>query len=302
MLMKNFLTSLTVFLLIAGSAVAQPINHTINFINVGAPGGSADVFMDIYEPCLAANNINIIKTFKGGADGLIGIQHLLLNTSDTDDVTHVLTGGAGMLQTTRYQSLDTEKVLQPVVWTGKMDLVLLSKPGRINSIVELKQLSKSRPITIGIGSGILPYIAKEWLTALNVDYVIVPYKVSNQAFVDVVSGDVDLSLSLYIDSSGMVTGNRLQILTSTMSASMAKRFNHEPITNHVKMDSKLLPIGTLLTVRAGTKQKTITMLYGAVTKCSMDKEVLAKMSARDTMPIMMTTTDIEKKIHEYRHQ
>ena len=297
--MKNtFILLLSLFMF---GMVAAQSNHTINFINIGAPGGSADVFMDIYEPCLASNNISVIKTFKGGADGLIGIQHLM-NMTDTESVTHVLTGGAGMLQTNKYPNIDTEKLLQPVVWTGKMDLVLLSKPGRINSIVELKQLSKSRPITIGIGSGILPYIAKEWLTALNVDYVIVPYKVSNQAFVDVVSGDVDLSLSLYIDSSGMVTGNRLQILTSTMSASMAKRFNHEPITNHVKMDSKLLPIGTLLTVRAGTKQKTITMLYDAVTKCSMDKEVLAKMSARDTMPIMMTTTDIEKKIHEYRHQ
>ena len=297
--MKNtFILLLSLFMF---GMVAAQSNHTINFINIGAPGGSADVFMDIYEPCLASNNISVIKTFKGGADGLIGIQHLM-NMTDTESVTHVLTGGAGMLQTNKYPNIDTEKLLQPVVWTGKMDLVLLSKPGRINSIVELKQLSKSRPITIGIGSGILPYIAKEWLTALNVDYVIVPYKVSNQAFVDVVSGDVDLSLSLYIDSSGMVTGNRLQILTSTMSASMAKRFNHEPITNHVKMDSKLLPIGTLLTVRAGTKQKTITMLYDAVTKCSMDKEVLAKMSARDTMPIMMTTTDIEKKILEYRHQ
>jgi tripartite-type tricarboxylate transporter receptor subunit TctC len=278
--------------------VAAQSNHTINFINIGAPGGSADVFMDIYEPCLASNNISVIKTFKGGADGLIGIQHLM-NMTDTESVTHVLTGGAGMLQTNKYPNIDTEKLLQPVVWTGKMELVMLSKPGRINSIDELKQLSKTRQVNVGVGGGILPYIAKEWLDALNINYVLVPYKVSTQSYIDAVSGELDLAFSLYLDSAGMVSSNRLQILTSSMNNTMAKKYNHESIYKYVKTDSKLLPIGTLFTVRSGTKQKTINMLYDTVTKCSRDNNVLDKLAARDTVPIIMTTADTEKKIYEY---
>lgn len=300
-MMKITTLLLTLTLFMTGLA-AQPINHTINFINTGPPGGSADVFMDIYTPCLTSNNIRVVKLFKPGADGLVALK-FLLDSTDTENTTNVVTGGVGMLQTNNFPNINTQLVLQPMIYTGKMDTVLLSKTGKFNSIAEVRAASQVRPLNVGVAGGLLPYISKEWLDHMRINYTYVPYKTTAQGQIDLIGENIDLAFSMFIDSASLVKASKLQILTSSMSPAVATKYGHKNIDTYIDssaINSKLLPTGSLLTVKRGASKKSIDLIRGAISSCNRNSDIISKLAMYDTEPINLTTEEIEKIIAIYK--
>jgi len=289
------------FTLLLALSVSVVYGHTMNFINIGAPGGSADTFIGIYSPCLAANNIDVIKSFKPGAEGLIGIQHLL-STKDTDEVTNVITGGAGLNATNKYPGLETMNTLQPVIYMGKIEVVLVTA-NNVVSVASLKELSKSRPLNVGVGSAVLPTIAREWMTSLGLDYQLIPYKTGAGPLVDLINGNLDLAVSMIVETDSLIHAGKLKVVTSTMDNAMAARFEHRPISYYVGDDkSALIPIGTLLTVRKGAPKKNVELIKAAVNLCNRNPAVIAKLAEHNSSPINMSTEEINRLIKTYKQQ
>lgn len=291
------------FLLLFG-ALSQAEPLTMNFINTGPPGGSADVFMDAYIPCLNKADISVVKIFKPGADGFIAVQYIL-NSTDTTDTINVVTGGVGMLQTNKFPNgVDTQQSLTPVIYTGKMETVLLSKtgPGAINSIEELVALSKTRPVNVGVAGGLLPFISREWLDNMGVKYTVIPYKSTTQGQIDLIGGDLDLTFSMFVDSSSLVKAGRLQILTSSMSPVIAAKYAHKNIDNYVNKNKQttLLPTGSLLTVKKGANPKHVEQLRAAVASCSKQPDIIAKLASLDADMITLSPEEIAKSIAAFR--
>ena len=185
----------------------------------------------------------------------------------------------------------------------KIEVVLVSAKDDLKSVAALRQLAKSRPLNVGVGSAVLPTIAREWMTSLGLDYQLIPYKTGAGPLVDLINGNLDLAVSMIVETDSLIHAGKLKVVTSTMDDAMAARFEHRPISYYVGDEkSALIPIGTLLTVRMGAPKKNVELIKAAVNMCNRNPAVIAKLAEHNSSPINMTTEEINRLIKTYKQQ
>jgi tripartite-type tricarboxylate transporter receptor subunit TctC len=160
----------------------------------------------------------VLVDTRGGSGGAVGAE--LVAKSAPDGYT-LLLGNGGPL--TVYPHLrkkplyDAERSFEPVTWLVTSPMVLLVHPSTpIRSLRDLVRIAKSRPNGLTYGSagvGNLQHLSMELLQSVaGIKMVHVPYKGAAPAFVDLLSGQVDLMFANIVGALPQVKAGRMRAI------------------------------------------------------------------------------------------
>ena len=152
----------------------------------------------------AGGNIAFEITAKANPDG-----YTILNTSTGIVVNQVL-----------YKKVDYKlENFTPVSLLGKAPMLIVIHPSvPVRSISDLVKLAKAKPgaLRFGVPTAAAGHLAMEVLrTTAGVDIQHVPYRGSPQALVDVISGQIELTVTAVPPTVPLLRANRVRALAQT---------------------------------------------------------------------------------------
>jgi tripartite-type tricarboxylate transporter receptor subunit TctC len=158
----------------------------------------------------------VLVDTRGGSGGAVGAE--LVAKAPPDGYT-LLLGNGGPL--TVYPNLrkqplyDPSRAFEPVTWLLTSPMVLLVHPSTpIKSVRDLVRVAKSRPNGLtyaSAGVGNLQHLSMELLQSLaGIRMVHVPYKGAAPAFVDLLSGQVDLMFANIVGALPQIKAGRMR--------------------------------------------------------------------------------------------
>lgn len=288
---------LSLLLLTFGIANAQ--SHTFKFILSSGPGSGSDVSIETYAPCLKKQNINVLKDYKPGAEGLVALKALQA-AQDTDNTTHLLMGNFGLNTLSKFPGVDLLEDINPLVYMNSTPLVFVAKAGKYKSLDELVNENKGRILNIGSPSASGTFLSETIFKDMNAQFQIVPYKSSVQGLTDVVNGNLDLFIDTFIGARPLVEANRVQIMTSTFDKAYATKFNHANVgTYSARLAKSPIGLGLILSVQPSLDKDTRNMLIKAIHTCGKDTDVIQKLEAISSHPVFLSTNDIVKMVKQF---
>jgi tripartite-type tricarboxylate transporter receptor subunit TctC len=165
-----------------------------------AAGGATDAVARIVAQKLSdTTGQQFFVENKPGAGGNVGAQ--LAATSPADGTTFILVAPAHAINATLYSKLpfDPVKDFTPVVHVASVTNLMVVHPSvPANSVAELVALAKAKPGSLSYasaGSGASSHLAAEiFKSKTGVNIVHVPYKGTGQSVVDLLAGQVQLTL------------------------------------------------------------------------------------------------------------
>ena len=288
---------LALFLLAFGIANAQ--SHTFKFILSSGPGSGSDVSIETYAPCLKKQNINVLKDYKPGAEGLVALKALQA-AQDTDNTTHLLMGNFGLNTLSKFPGIDLLEDINPLVYMNSTPLVFVAKAGKYKSLDELVTDSKGRMLNIGSPSASGTFLTETIFREMNIQFQVVPYKSSVSGLTDVVNGNLDMFVDTFIGARPLVEANRIQIMTSTFDKTYATKFNHSNVgTYSTKLAKSPIGLGLILSVQPSLDKDTRNMLIKAIHTCGKDTDVIQKLEANSSHPVFLSTNDIVRMVKQF---
>jgi tripartite-type tricarboxylate transporter receptor subunit TctC len=288
---------LALFLLAFGIANAQ--SHTFKFILSSGPGSGSDVSIETYAPCLKKQNINVLKDYKPGAEGLVALKALQA-AQDTDNITHLLMGNFGLNTLSKFPGIDLLEDINPLVYMNSTPLVFVAKAGKYKSLDELVNENKGRMLNIGSPSASGTFLSDTIFKEMNVQFQVVPYKTSVQGLTDVVNGNLDMFVDTFIGARPLVEANRIQIMTSTFDKAYATKFNHSNVgTYSNKLAKSPIGLGLILSVQPSLDKDTRNIIIKAIHTCGKDTDVIQKLEANSSHPVFLSTNDIVRMVKQF---
>jgi tripartite-type tricarboxylate transporter receptor subunit TctC len=199
----------------AASAQDYPAK-AIRFIVPFAPGGGNDILGRVMAQKLNEGfGVPVVVDNRGGAGGTIGTD--LTAKAPPDGYTMLINNLSLAVNITLYSKLpyDTLNDLQPVSLVGRQPNILVVHPSLpVKSLKELLALAKAQPGQLAYSSGGVgssSHLAGELLRLIaKIDVIHVPYKGMGPAMVDLVSGQVQLSMATMASALPHVRSNRMR--------------------------------------------------------------------------------------------
>ena len=273
--------------------------HTFKFILSSGPGSGSDVSIETYAPCLKKQNINILKEYKPGAEGLVALKALQA-AQDTDNTTHLLMGNFGLNTLSKFPGVDLLEDINPLVYMNSTPLVFVAKAGKYKSLDELVADNKGRILNIGSPSASGTFLTETIFKDMNVQFQVVPYKSNVNGLTDVVNGNLDLFVDTFIGARPLIEANRIQIMTSTFDKTYATKFNHNNVgTYSPKLAKSPIGLGLILSVHPSLNKETRNMVVREIHACGKDVEVLQKLEANSSHPVFLSTNDIVRMVKQF---
>jgi len=202
------------------AAEAYPVKP-VRVVVVFPPGGGTDIVARMIFTRLAERmKANFVIDNRGGAGGVIGTD--ILAKSVPDGYTIGVVSGSHAINPALYSKLPYDSVgdFTPVTMLVSGPGLLVVNPGvPAQNVKELIALAKSKPRNLNYasaGNGTPPHLFAElFKTMAHVDIVHVPYKGNGPAMIDLVSGQVSVSIPTIPSALPYVKSGKLRALGVT---------------------------------------------------------------------------------------
>ena len=196
---------------------ALPICVLVGF----APGGGSDILGRVIGRKLNESwGYPVIIDNRPGAGGTIVMD--IATRSAPDGYTLLLMSGSQITNASLFTKTksDVLKSLAPISQLTSQPYVLLAHPALpVNSVKELIALAKSKPggLTCGSsGSGSFAHLGIELFNNMaGVRLMHIPYKGTGQALIDLIAGQIDMTLASAISATPHMRTGRLRALAVT---------------------------------------------------------------------------------------
>lgn len=179
---------------VAGAYPEKPVNMVITF----PPGNSADlVGRVIAEELRKKFRQPFIVDNKGGAGGIIGVDHVIRSPADGYTITVTSLSPITVIPAVQKLNYDPFKQLKPISLLAEGPMVLVvKKDAPFNSVQELVAYAKANPGKLNYGSlgnGTISQLTTEMFkSGTGISLTEIPYKGSGQAMTDLISGQIDI--------------------------------------------------------------------------------------------------------------
>lgn len=243
---------------------ARPVRLIVPF----PPGGSTDIVGRI-----TAQNLTklwgqqVIVDNRGGASGQIGVELAARSPADgyTLVVGHIGTFGVNpsLFPKLRY---DAVKDFVPISLVARVPNMLVVHPSLpVRTVKQLVDLAKARPGTLNYGSsgsGSNPFLCVEFFKMLTkTDIVHVPYKGTGPMLIDLISGQISLTINGVPPLLPHVKAKRLLPLA-------------------VASDKRLEILPTIPTIiESGVPDYEVTQWYGVLAPANTSSAIVNKINA-----------------------
>ena len=180
------------------------------------PGGSNDIVARMIAPKLSEIlGVSVIVENKPGANGTIANDFVVKSAPNGYTVTLGSSNPMSVNPNTMKLPYNILRDLRPITTVAFTPTVLAVNPSvPINSLADLLELSKSRPISIATsGNGSSAHLGIEKLKLeTHANLIHVPYKGAAPAMADVTGGHVDAIIMDYPAIVSLVKDGRLKII------------------------------------------------------------------------------------------
>jgi tripartite-type tricarboxylate transporter receptor subunit TctC len=166
--MKKFLVAW-----LCAMSIGVHASETLKLVIANAPGGPADAIARKIQKNTTTKDLTVVVANRPGADGMIGLAEFLNDNSRhalfLTTMSHVVKSAESE------QNSQNIKKLVPVIHVANFGAVIFStKNSNIKNWNSLVSESKSRPLTVGVGSVMHRELAEEIFKG-NPNVTIVPY-------------------------------------------------------------------------------------------------------------------------------
>lgn len=215
---------LLMFTLLAGDACAQGIAYPVKSVRIvvpSSPGGGTDILARVLAQKMSESlSQQFVVENRPGAGQVIGIEAVA--RSAPDGYTLLMAASAIVINEVLYAKppYDTLRDFAPVTLAASLPNILVVHPALpVKSVGELIALAKARPGQLNYssaGSGTSPHLSMELFRILaGIKLTHIPYKGAGPATVDLVAGQVQLSMPNVLTALPQIKGGKLRGLGVT---------------------------------------------------------------------------------------
>jgi tripartite-type tricarboxylate transporter receptor subunit TctC len=285
--MKRFmaLTACATSALLIGGAHAQdyPVKP-IRFIVPFAPGGGTDIVARTLGQLLTERlGRTVVIDNRAGAGSTLGTA--LAVAAPPDGYTMVLSSTSMIFAAFLYKDLpyDTVRDLAPVSMVASQPNLLVVHPSLpVSSVKDLIALAKAKPTSISYasgGNGAANHLATEYFNMLaGIKMVHVPYKGTGPAVTDLLSGQVQLTISVIASTLPHVNSGKLKALGVTGRKRSTAAANI-PTIDEAGLKGYEFTTWYGVQLPAKTPQAIVTRLQSEVAKSVEDPKVKERYAA-----------------------
>lgn len=209
---------------VAGAAGAQssayparPVRVIVGF----QPGGGSDLLARLISPKLSERlGQSVVIDNRSGAGG--GIAMELGRAATPDGYTLLVVSGSQVTNVSLFTKtgFDVGKSFAPIAQMTSEAYIFMAREGfAANSVKELIVLAKAKPGAISCGSsgtGSFAHLGIELFNSLvGVRILHVPYRGSGQALIDLLGGQIDLTLANTISATPHIKSGKAKALAIT---------------------------------------------------------------------------------------
>jgi tripartite-type tricarboxylate transporter receptor subunit TctC len=210
---RAFVGVVCITLLYAGGAWAQDAypNRPVRLIVPFAPGGLADItFRMVGEKLNTLLGKQVIIENMPGAGGIAATTTVIRSKPDGHTLMVFSSGAALTKLLFKNVPYDVSKDIVPIAFAAHFDLIFVVKnDSRHRTLADLVNDARANP-------GSTQNLSAELLkTAANLDFTIVPFKTTPEAFSALLAGQVDSVVESYAAARALIESGRLRVLAST---------------------------------------------------------------------------------------
>jgi tripartite-type tricarboxylate transporter receptor subunit TctC len=270
----------------AGVAAAQGPAYPVKAVRIvvpSSPGGGTDILARVLAQKMAESlGQQFVVENRPGAGQVIGIEAVARATPDGYAL--LMAASAIVINEVLYAKppYDTLRDFAPVTQVVSLPNILVVHPALpVKSVRELIALAKTRPAQLNYssaGSGTSPHLSME-LFRLMADITLthIPYKGSGPATVDLVAGQVQLSMPNVLTALPQIKGDKLRGLGVTSSKRATGLPDIPSIAETLPGYEAIQWYGVL--APAGTPREVVSKLQAEIARILVLAEVKERLAA-----------------------
>ncbi len=270
----------------AGAVAAQSAVYPLKPVRIvvpSSPGGGTDILARVLAQKLTESlGQQFVVENRPGAGQVIGIEAVA--RSSPDGYTLLMAASAIVINEVMYAKppYDTLRDFAPVTQVASLPNILVVHPALpVKSVRELIALAKTRPGQLNYssaGSGTSPHLSMELFRIMaGIALTHVPYKGTGPATVDLVAGQVQLSMPNVLTALPQIKGGKLRALGVT-SARRATGLADVPAIGETLPGYEAIQWYGLL-APAGTGRESVGKLQSEIARILMLPEVKERLAA-----------------------
>ena len=291
--MKSYVTVLAGALLSAAWSHAQAQQYPqrpVNLIVPFPPGGATDAFARIVADRMTkVLNQQVVVINRDGAAGIVGTESAARATPDGYTLAWATSSGLAIMHALgRKMPYDSQRDFAPISLAAKLAYLLIVHPSvPARTIKEFVALAKTQPGKLNYASGGVggaPHLAAELFTSMaGIKLVHVPYRGAGLFVADLVSGQVEMTITNPVTALPFTNTGRLRGLAVTGSARM-DIFPGLPTMAEAGIKGYEFTQWYAILAPAKTPPEIITTLNGAVRRTLDDAEVRRRLASEGGLP------------------
>jgi tripartite-type tricarboxylate transporter receptor subunit TctC len=291
-------------LLIPGIASSQAYpSRPLRFIVPSAPGGSPDInARELANELTTQMGQQVVVENRAGASGIVGYE--LLARGTPDGYTFAYISNFIATNPSLYSKLpyDFARDFKPVVFYFRGFNVLTVSPSlTVRSVKELVDLARANPGKLTFGSsgiGATPHLSMELFKSMTDTAIVhVPYKGTQQAVTDLISGRIDIQCDNMASMLPHVRSGRLRALAIT-SLKRSAAIPELPTLDESGLPGYELSGWSGMAVPAGTPQVIVLRLNAEINKALSSPAVTKGMAARGGIGVGGTPEDFAEHVRK----
>ncbi|MDB5809596.1 MAG: Tricarboxylate transport protein TctC [Betaproteobacteria bacterium] len=274
------------FALCGGSAAAQSPAYPTKLVRIvvpSSPGGGTDILARVLAQKMSENmGQQFVVENRPGAGQIIGIESVA--RSAPDGYTLLMAASAIVINEVLYAKppYDTLRDFAPVTLGASLPNILVVHPALpVKSVRELITLATARPGQLNYssaGSGTSPHLSMELFRLMaGITLTHVPYKGTGPATVDLVAGQVQLSMPNVLTALPQIKGGKLRALGVT-SAKRATGLPEIPAIAETLPGYEAIQWYGVL-APANTPRDIVAKLQGEMARILVTPDVKARLAA-----------------------
>ena len=273
-------------LLAAGIVCAQEFPaRPVRLLVPSAPGGSPDInARELANELTKQLSQQVVVENRPGASGILGYEALLRATPDGYTFAYISNFIATNPSMYAKLPYDFERDFRPVIFYFRGFNILTVSPALpVHSVKELIDHARANPGKLKFGSsgiGATPHLSMELFKSMTDTTIIhVPYKATQQAVVDLISGQIDIQCDNMASMLPHVLSKRIRALAVT-SLQRSAAIPELPTLDEAGLPGYELSGWSGFAVPAGTPRNLILRWNAEINKALASPAVTKGLAAR----------------------
>jgi tripartite-type tricarboxylate transporter receptor subunit TctC len=279
----------------AASALAQPYpNRVIKMIVPFSPGGQPDTIARIIAQHLSMSVGTTIIDNRPGANTTIGAKAAIAADPDGYTLFFGTSTSLAIVPATKPGEYDPLKAFAPVASVSSAPFIMAVGPSvPSKTVADLVGHAKANPgkLNFAAPTGGPPHLAGEMFkAATGIDIVPVSYRAMNQAFTDLIAGQMDIIFDAPAVLLPLIRDGKVRALVA-MSAKRPADLPDVPTMAESGLPDVSLTVWNGLVAPAGTPDAVVTRLNAATNEGLKSANIKASLAKLGSEPLMGSPQD-----------